>query len=230
MRFSYTACAVISSLMHTITIFQEISILVFVCVIIGLLDTVYNHSTDVFSLHRLCICQSTWYSLQSSKECVFLISFIQLSVYWIQLITIQKMMRLSSTAFAVVSLSNTAYNHSRDTIFWHCLCNYQSIQYDYNHPRDDFLRFRLCSYRPTEYSHLHRLCSHRFIDYNYNHLRDVFLRLRLCNYWPIGYGLQSSKGCVYSTLFMLSSTFWVWLKSSNRCLLEVLLGLQLSKR
>lgn len=58
------------------------------------------------------------------------------------------MTRFSSTARAVVSLSETVYNHQRDALL---LCYHQSTGYGYNHPKDDFLRFRLCSYRFTGY-------------------------------------------------------------------------------
>ena len=189
-----------------------------VCAIIGLLGTIYNHLRDVFLLHRSFICQSTWYCLQLSKECVSLVPLVQSLVYWIRSTTIQKMMRLSSPACAVVSLSNTVYNHPRDALLWHCSSE------------GSLLEVCLCNHRPTGYGHLHRLCRHWFSGYNYDHLWDVFLKFRLYSHRPVGYGLLSSKRCVSSILFVQSSVFWgcvywyiYWstgldLQSSTRCL------------
>ena len=60
-------------------------------------------------------------------------------------------MQFSSTTRAVVSLSETVYNHPIDALLLYRSCSHQSTGYGYNHPRDSFLRLRLCSHRPTGY-------------------------------------------------------------------------------
>ena len=60
-------------------------------------------------------------------------------------------MRFSSTARAVVSLSETVYNHPWDALLLYHSCSHQSTGYGYNHPRDAFLMFRLCSHWLTGY-------------------------------------------------------------------------------
>ena len=96
---------------------------------------------------------------------------------------------LSCTACAVVSLSDTIYNHPRDALLRHHSCSHQSTGYGYVHPRDAFF---------------YRSCNCQSIKYGLQSFKGCASLAPLVQssvYWV---RLQSSKGCLLLPLVQLS--------------------------